>query len=97
MKTLTANAKKFLAMNPTYLTRRRGYTFYECPIHGDEARIKAITPEGKIVSTDSYELDDLNDWIDMRGSALRILNGLYAKEDLQEAHRQIDLETQNIR
>ena len=78
MKTLTANATKFLALNPTRLAGRRGYTFYECPIHGDEARIKAITPEGKLVTTDSYELDDINDWIDKRGSALRILNGLYA-------------------
>ena len=94
---MTPNAEKFLAKNPTRLTASRGYTFYECPIHGDEARIKAITPEGKLVSTDSYETSDLNDWIDKRGSALRILKGLYAKEDLQEAHRQLDLETQNIR
>jgi hypothetical protein len=97
MNTLTTNARKFLAKNPTFLTRRRGFIFYECPTHGDEACIKAITPAGKLVSTDSYELSDLNDWIDKRGSALRILNGLYAKEDLQDAHRQLDLETQNIR
>jgi hypothetical protein len=67
---LTENAKKFLAKNPTHLTNRQGYKFYECPVHGDTAYIWAITPAGRLVKTDSYEMEDLSDWVDDRSQRM---------------------------
>jgi len=70
MRNLTENAKKFLAMEPFKYGRISGYTFYECPIYGDENFVKAITPDGKLVSTGNYEYDreELTYWIARRAA-----------------------------
>lgn len=64
MKNLTPNAKKFLAKNPTLLGTKFGYKFYEHPTLGDETDIKTITPDGKLLSTDCYDMDSIHEWLD---------------------------------
>ena len=59
MATLTENARKFLAKNPTLIYQRMGWKFYECPNRGDEGELWVITPEGKVKRTDFWEADDV--------------------------------------
>ena len=56
MKNLSDKAKKFKALNPTFLCRLKGHSLYECPTFGDEGYIVAITPEGKVKRTCFYEI-----------------------------------------
>jgi hypothetical protein len=62
---LTENAEKFLSRNPSFLGRFKGYSFYECPIHGEDANIKAITIDGKLATTNCWDYDvaELTYWI----------------------------------
>jgi hypothetical protein len=66
MTNLTDNADKFLSLGPDLFGRIAGYRFYECPIYGDETTLKAITPDGRLISTSCLEWDkeELQDWID---------------------------------
>ena len=65
---LTDNANRFLTRHPYCYGTIRGYSFYECPIYGDETDLKCITPEGKLISTSEYEWDheELDYWITRR-------------------------------
>lgn len=64
MKTLTENAKKFLAKNPTKLGSQFGYDFYEHPVLGDETDIRMITPTGEYKRTGCYDMESVSDWLD---------------------------------
>ena len=55
---LSEKAQRFLTKKPTKIGTVQGYSYYECPIHGDETYMKVITPEGKLKTSCHYELDD---------------------------------------
>jgi len=66
MPTLYPQAKKFLEMNPTYISTVVGIKFYEHPVYGDESPLIAITQCGKKKTTDFWEsptTDDVLNWI----------------------------------
>ena len=66
MKTLTANATKFLSHNPTKLRQLASYSVYENPLHGEEGSARVITPEGKLkFLPDGYVPDSLEELIEL--------------------------------
>lgn len=62
---LSPNAQAFLAKNPTRIAIVGGFAFYECPTHGDEAPLRALTPDGKLKTSpfwDAPSAEDVNAW-----------------------------------
>lgn len=55
-KPTTDKAKAFLAKNPTFLGRVHGVDLYEHPTIGDESPCVAITADGRVKSTDHWEV-----------------------------------------
>ena len=53
---LSANAKAFLANDPTLIGIVAGHYFYEHPTMGDESPLIVITPDGKKRTSDFWEL-----------------------------------------
>ncbi len=58
--TLSARANRIMAFNPTELMRIDGYVMYEHPLRGDEAPIYMLTPDGNLINTGEYDLDDFD-------------------------------------
>lgn len=61
MKTLTANAKKFLSKSPAHIQTLMGYKFYEHPELGEDTYLLCITPCGNFYSTCFMERLDHED------------------------------------
>lgn len=54
------NRTKFFALKPTLVGIVSGVSYYEDPIHGDEATLIAVTAES-IEHTAHYEMQDIHD------------------------------------
>ena len=52
---------KFKSMNPTVIGRVSGYTFYECPVHGDETALYATDSNGHWGKTRFWELPQFDE------------------------------------
>lgn len=64
-KPTTDKAKAFLAKNPTHLGTVRGVDLYEHPTLGDETTLVAITADGRVKSTDHWEVPSFEDGADL--------------------------------
>lgn len=58
--TMTAQATKFLAHNPTRLGTFGGFNLWEHPLRGDEAPIYMTTPAGDLINTGFYDTEDFD-------------------------------------
>ena len=54
----TLNRDKVMSKNTTIIARVAGVTFYECPIHGDEAPLIASVPDGRFGYSDFHDIPD---------------------------------------
>jgi hypothetical protein len=48
-----------MAMNPTLVGIVAGVSYYECPYRGDESPLRYIDSEGKLRTSDYWELEDI--------------------------------------
>lgn len=55
-KPTTPKAIRFMAKKPTYIGTVHGVDLYEHPVLGDESPLVAITPAGRVLSTEHWEL-----------------------------------------
>ena len=60
-KTLSDNAKAFLAGKPYCVGAVAGYRFYEHPTRGDESPLLVIGPNGKVKLSEHWELPSLEE------------------------------------
>lgn len=65
-KPTTEKAKKFLSKEPTFLGRVHGCDLYEHPEYGDESRLMAITPDGRVKKTEHWEVPNHYDGEDLK-------------------------------
>ncbi len=54
---------KFKSMNPTVIGRVSGYTFYECPVHGDQTALYATYGNGNWGKSQFWELPQVEELI----------------------------------
>lgn len=54
------NLEKFLNKGPYHLMNIAGYDLWEHPDYGDEACVYMSTPDGKLIATGFYDLDDFD-------------------------------------
>jgi hypothetical protein len=57
----TRAISKFKSMNPTIIGRVSGYTFYECPVHGDETALYATDGNGNWGKTWFWEVPQFDE------------------------------------
>jgi hypothetical protein len=51
---------RFLARDPYLLMQVEGYKLWEHPTYGDEAPVYMSTPNGRLINTGFYDLDDFD-------------------------------------
>ena len=56
---VTLRAIEFMAKNPTLIAQAGGFDFYEHPTLGDEATLRAVTPNGRVIRTDFWDAPDV--------------------------------------
>jgi hypothetical protein len=66
-RTLTDNARAFLALNPARVAMVAGHTFYEHPTLGDESPLVCITRDGRKKTSPFWEAPELMEVLDEYG------------------------------